>query len=387
MLIQCQFKNARGDGWMEKTYAYRCEIPVQVGDLVEVPNKDGPKVVRVAEVDVPETSIASNVLPLLKTVIGPAEYEGTIFDADPDAPADNVPALPEIEFAENLIVIQQLPIIQDQLRSYRAEVEAKANEAMSLVATEDTVKVVKKVKADFNKEAKLLEDRRKQVKAAIMEPYNQFEATYRECIGDLYTKVDKDLKEKIDAVENSIKDEKKKRVVAYYEEYRESIDLQNEEAADISKWPMNITKTESEKSIRGRAKAFLDIVRNDLIAIAGGQYPDEMLVEYRMYGDLAKATAIVNERHRKMEEEKQRREAEAAAKAEREAREREAAEKVAAAIQKAPEPLAPPEQKPEKDPNELFPVVGPFVLRNVTRAQVIKFKQFLNQEGIQYGKP
>ena len=41
----------------------------------------------------------------------------------------------------------------------------------------------------------------------------------------------------------------------------------------------------------------------------------------------------------------------------------------------------------EKDPNELFPVVGPFVLRNVTRAQVIKFKQFLNQEGSQYGKP
>ena len=384
MLIQCQFKNSRGDGWTEKTYAYRCEIPVQVGDLVEVPNKDGPKVVRVAEVDVPETSIASNVLPLLKTVIGPAEYDGTLFDGQE---GENVPALPEIEFAENLIVIQQLPIIQEQLRSYRAEVEAKVNEAMSLAVTEDTVKVVKKVKADLNKEAKLLEDRRKQVKAAIMEPYNQFEATYRECIGDLYTKADKDLKGKIDAVEDGIKDEKKKRVIAYYEEYRASLDLQNEEAADIRKWPMNITKTESEKSIRLRAKAYLDTIKQSLIAVAGGMYPDEMLVEFRMYGDLAKATAIVNERHRKMEEEKQRREAEAAAKAEREARAREAAEKVAAAIQKAPEPLAPPEQKPEKDPNELFPVVGPFVLRNVTRAQVIKFKQFLNQEGIHYGKP
>lgn len=389
MLIQCQFKNSRGDGWTEKTCAYRCDIPVQVGDLVEVPNKDGPKVVRVAEVDVPETSIASNVLPLLKTVIGPAEYDGTIFDVDPDAPADNVPALPEIEFAENLIVIQQLPIIQDQLRSYRAEVEAKVNEAMSLAVTEDTVKVVKKVKADLNKEAKLLEDRRKQVKTAIMEPYNQFEATYRECIGDLYTKADKDLKEKIDAVENSIKDEKKKRVVAYYEEYRASIDLQNEEAADIRKWPMNITKTESEKSIRMRAKAYLDTIRQSLIAIAGGMYPDEMLVEFRMYGDLAKATAIVNERHRKMEEEKQRREAEAAAKAEREAREREAMAKVDAAMQnQAPpapaETMAPPVQsKPAKDPNQIFPVFA-FRLINETRARILSLRKFLDDGGYHY---
>lgn len=384
MLIQCQFKNARGDGWMEKTYAYRCEIPVQVGDLVEVPNKDGTKTVRVAEINVPETSIASNVLPLLKTVIGPAEYDGTLFDGQE---GENVPALPDIDFAENIIVIRQLPIIEDQLRSLRTEVEAKVNEALSLAVTEDTVKVVKSVRASLNKEAAELDARRKQVKLAILEPYDRFEATYRENIGDLYKEADAKLKEKIDAVENGIKDAKKASLRAYFEEYRASIDLQDEEMAAFEKWPVNITKTESEKSLRTRAKAFLDLIAKDLMAIRSMPIADEVLVEYRMYGDLAKAVANVNERHRLQEEAKKRREAEAAAKAEREAREREAAEKVQAAIQKAPEPLAPPVQKPEKDPNELFPVVGPFVLRNVTRAQVIKFKQFLNQEGIQYGKP
>ena len=384
MIIQCQFKNARGDGWTDKTYAYICSFPVKVGDLVEVPSGKETKIVRVAEVDVPETSIASNVMPLLKTAIGIAEYDGTLFDGQE---GENVPALPEIDFAENIIVIRQLPIIEDQLRSLRTEVEAKVNEAMSLAVTEDTVKVVKKVKADLNKEARLLEDRRKQVKAAIMEPYNQFEVTYRECIGDLYTKADKDLKEKIDAVENGIKDEKKANLRAYFEEYRASVGLQDEEMAAFEKWPVNVTKTESEKSLRTRAQAFLDLIARDLMAVRSMPNADEVMVEYRMYGDLAKAVANVNERHRLQEEAKKRREAEAAAKAEREAREREAAEKVQAAIQKAPEPLAPPVQKPEKDPNELFPVVGPFVLRNVTRAQVIKFKQFLNQEGIQYGKP
>lgn len=384
MLIQCQYKNSRGDGWMQKTYAYRCEFPVQVGDLVDVPNKDGTKTVRVAEINVPETSIASNVLPLLKTVIGPAEYDGTLFDGQE---GENVPALPDIDFAENIIVIRQLPIIEDQLRSLRTEVEAKVNEALSLAVTEDTVKVVKSVRASLNKEAAELDARRKQVKLAILEPYDRFEATYRENIGDLYKEADAKLKEKIDAVENGIKDAKKASLRAYFEEYRASIDLQDEEMAAFEKWPVNITKTESEKSLRTRAKAFLDLIAKDLMAIRSMPIADEVLVEYRMYGDLAKAVANVNERHRLQEEAKKRREAEAAAKAEREAREREAAEKVQAAIQKAPEPLAPPVQKPEKDPNELFPVVGPFVLRNVTRAQVIKFKLFLNQEGIQYGKP
>lgn len=384
MIIQCQYKNSRGDGWMQKTYAYRCEFPVQVGDLVDVPNKDGTKTVRVAEINVPETSIASNVLPLLKTVIGPAEYDGTLFDGQE---GENVPALPDIDFAENIIVIRQLPIIEDQLRSLRTEVEAKVNEALSLAVTEDTVKVVKSVRASLNKEAAELDARRKQVKLAILEPYDRFEATYRENIGDLYKEADAKLKEKIDAVENGIKDAKKASLRAYFEEYRASIDLQDEEMAAFEKWPVNITKTESEKSLRTRAKAFLDLIAKDLMAIRSMPIADEVLVEYRMYGDLAKAVANVNERHRLQEEAKKRREAEAAAKAEREAREREAAEKVQAAIQKAPEPLAPPVQKPEKDPNELFPVVGPFVLRNVTRAQVIKFKQFLNQEGIQYGKP
>lgn len=385
MLVKCQFKSRFKDSFGGTGYTYFCDYEAAVGDIVKVPTGTGEKIARIAEINVKETEVPSNVLPLLKTVIGPAEYEETIFDGQDGEP---VPSIPEIDFAENIIVIRQLPIIEDQLRSLRTQVEAKVNEALSLAVTEETVKVVKSVRASLNKEAAELDARRKQVKLAILEPYDRFEATYRENIGDLYKEADAKLKEKIDAVENGIKDAKKASLRAYFEEYRASIDLQDEEMAAFEKWPVNITKTESEKSLRTRAKAFLDLIAKDLMAIRSMPIADEVLVEYRMYGDLARAVANVNERHRLQEEARKRREAEAAAKAEREAREREAEEKVQAAIQKAPEPLAPPVQaKPEKDPNELFPVVGPFVLRNVTRAQVIKFKLFLNQEGIQYGKP
>lgn len=388
MLVKVQFRARFKDTYGESEYTYICDYPAAVGDIVKVPaGTSGEKIARVSAVDVPETEVASNVLPLLKTVIGPAEYEETLFDAH-GPEEETSPAIPEVEFAENIIVIKQLPIIEDQLRTLRTEVENKVREALSLAVTEDTVKVVKGVRAALNKEYGDLEARRKQVKLAILEPYDRFEATYRENIGDLYKDADMQLKAKIDAVENGIKDAKKAGLKAWYEEYRASLDLQTEEMAAFEKWPVNITKTESEKSLRARAKAYLDIIRNDLIAIAGMQYSDEVLVEYRMYGDLAKATANVNERHRLQEEARKRREAEAAAKAEREARERENVAKVEAAIATA-QPLEPPKPaelaKPQKDPNEVLGT-RTFTLYNVTRGQLIKLRNFMDQEGINYGR-
>lgn len=379
MLIKCQFKSRFGETFGGTEYTYKCDYDAAVGDIVKVPAGQGTGIARVTAVNVKETEVASNVLPLLKTVIGPAEYEETIFDGQE---GETAPAIPEIDFAENIIVIRQLPIIEDQLRSLRAQVEAKVNEALSLAVTEDTVKVVKTVRAALNKEAAELDARRKQVKAAILEPYDRFEATYRENIGDLYKSADAQLKEKIDTVENSIKDSKKASLRAWYEEYRASINLQGEDLASFEKWPVNITKTESEKSLRTRAKAYLDIIRQNLIAIAGMPNADEVLVEYRLYGDLASAVANVNERHRLQEEARKRREAEAAAKAEREAREREAVAKVEAAIQKS-EPLnAPvPAAKPAKDPNQILTLR--FTV-TATRAKLKELKTFLDNGGYDY---
>ena len=388
MLVKCQFKSRSKDSFGGTGYTYLCNYDAIVGDIVKVPTGTGEKIARISEINVKETEVPSNVLPLLKTVIGPAQYEETIFDGQDEE--TDVPALPEIDFAENIIVIKQLPVIEDQLRSLRAEVEAKVNEALSLAVTEDTVKVVKAVRAALNKEAADLDARRKQVKLAILEPYDRFEATYRENIGDLYKEADARLKEKIDAVENGVKSEKKAALRAWYEEYRASIDLQGEELADFEKWPVNITKSESEKSLRTRAKAYLDVIRQNLIAIAGMPNYDEILVEYRNTGDLPKAMAAVNERHRLQEEQRKRREASAAEKAEREAREKEAREKVEAAIRNA-EPIAPPvpisaeQMKPQKDPNEVLGT-RTFTLYNVTRGQLIKLRNFMDQEGINYGR-
>lgn len=384
MLVKCQFKSLFAkNGYGEKEYTYRCEFPVQVGDIVKVPAGDSVRTARVSEINVKETSVPSNVLPLLKEVICFASYEDTLFHDETEAPA-----LPDIELAENIIVIKQLPVIEDQLRTLREQVEGKVNEALSLAVTEDTVVAVKAVRAALNKEYKDLEARRKQVKLAILEPYDKFEATYRECIGDLYSNADAALKEKIDAVENGVKEQKRAALKEYFEEYRKTVYLAGEPLADFDSWCVKVNKTASDKSLRSAAKAFLDGVRGDLDTIATMENADEILVEYKACRELGKAISTVNERARLKEEERRRRADAAAERAAREAAEKEAAAKVEAAAAAArPEPLAPPveasKDPPAKDPNQVFPKAA-FTLYNVKRYQLAYIKNYLIQEGIQY---
>ena len=69
-----------------------------------------------------------------------------------------------------LIRVTQLPVIEEQLKALSAEIDTKVNEAMSMVCTEDTVKAVKKVRAELNSQFWELEGQRKAVKKAIMGP-------------------------------------------------------------------------------------------------------------------------------------------------------------------------------------------------------------------------
>lgn len=252
----------------------------------------------------------------------------------------------------NLIVIRQLPIIEDQLRDVQARIQARVKEALDLVCTEETYKEVKKVRSELNKEAKELEARRKEVKAAILAPYEQFEAIYKECAGDIYAKADDMLKSRIAEVETGLRIQKEEEVRVYFEEYRQSLgldaDLANFEAADIK-----VGLSDSKKSLKATAKGFLDRIAGDLALIDTQDDKDEILVEYRKCLDVSKAVTAVSNRHKAMEQERQRREALAAERAERE---RVAAE----VVQILEEEVAAPVPVTAPDPEiETMPVLEP----------------------------
>jgi hypothetical protein len=296
------------------------------------------------------------------------------------------------EQENGLIVIRQLPIIEDQLAAVKQSITERVNTALSLVCTEETYKDIKKVRSDLNKEYAELETRRKEVKTAVMAPYEQFEKVYKDCAGDIYTAADRKLKQKIAEVEDGLKQQKADALKAYFAEYRQSLGL-SDDLVRYEDMGIRVGLSDSLTALKKKAKDFLDHVSEDLKAIESHEDRDEILSEYRNGFNLANAMSTVAARHKAIEDaRRQREEAEARRKAQEEqARSLEAviAAQVAqdapvsppVAVEEVPSvpaPTAAPEApEAEKIYSTSFRVTG-------TLEKLKALKQFLVEGGYQY---
>lgn len=208
-----------------------------------------------------------------------------------------------------IIVVKQLPIIEEQLRTVQQNIQSMVNDVLSMECTEETVKAVKKARADLNAQFKELEVRRKAVKTQIEAPYKAFEAVYKSCAGDIFADADRKLAQKIRAVEDGLREKRASTVRSYFEEYRDSLNLPAD-LADYRYAGINVTLSATEKSLKAQAKAFLDRIKDDLSLIGTQPDPDEVLTEYRECRNVARAVQIVRERHARIEAERRRREEE-----------------------------------------------------------------------------
>lgn len=273
---------------------------------------------------------------------------------------------------KEIIAVKQLPIIVEQLHEVKAEVTAKVEQALSLVCTEDTVKDVKKVRSELNKELKDYEERRKAVKTAIMKPYNDFEEIYKDCISDTYKKADTELKGKIDSVENELKKKKRIEVLCYFAELCEanSLDFITFENANI-----NVTLSASMKSLKEQAKAFVDKIVDDLNLIDTQEHKDEILYEYKQSLNVSNAITTVANRYKAIEEAKAREE-------ERKAREQAEAE-AAAKVEKVVEAVAPPTVEPIAPPAPAKVQKFSFTV-TASESRIEKLIDFLESEEFDY---
>lgn len=199
----------------------------------------------------------------------------------------------------DIIRLEQLPIITSQLDLISKDIEKRVTKALKLECNEDTVKEIKQVRADFNKEFKVLEDKRKQVKSAIMEKYDTFEEIYKDKISNIYKNADEELKDKIDSVENELKEEKTNELKEFVEEHCKA----NNVHIDFDRIGLNITLSASMKSLKEQAKEFIEKVANDLKLIEmESQYKDEILLEYQNDYDYVNAKTRVLEKQKQLKE-------------------------------------------------------------------------------------
>lgn len=163
----------------------------------------------------------------------------------------------------------------------------------SLVATEDTVKALKELRAELNKELTDFESQRKWVKEGVLNPYNEFEAIYKAEISEKYKTAIDTLKTKIEAVENKVKAEKRDRIKLYFDELctAEGLDF-----IPFDKAVPEVNLSTSEKKYKEQVAEFIAKVQDDLNLIRTEEFQPEILAEYRKSLNSAQAITTVRQR-------------------------------------------------------------------------------------------
>jgi len=364
MFIKCKFLDENGTP-KGREYTYGIVEESTEGEIVTT--EDGKRLV-VTSIDVPQEEVEKTGDKL--------RYVHSIIDVEPqNVTIDEVIS----QSQEDLIVVKQLPVIEERIKTLSDEIDTKVNSALALPCTEDNVKAVKSARADLNKTLNELEEQRKAVKNAIMTPYDQFDSIYKNYVSDKLTAADATLKKRIGEVEGELKTQKETEVKAYFDEYlcSKNIDFVYFKDAKI-----NVTLSASVKSLKEQAQQFIDRIADDLALIETQEFKEEILVEYKNTLNCSQAITTVVSRHKAIEEQKAR-QAEIEARRQAQA---EAAKKVETA---APAPLEPPKQA-DKPMQQVPAVTAPDPVKTLTFkvtapiSKLRELKAFLIEGGYKY---
>lgn len=230
----------------------------------------------------------------------------------------------------DIIKIEQLPVIKENLMSVKSSVIERTSTVMSLAVTEENRKEIKKVRADLNKEINEYNKQLKEVKKAVIQPYEELAEIYRECVSEPYKKADEQLKKGIEEIECRLKAEKEEEIKRYFEEYAESLRV---DFIPFEKLRLNVTLSASVRSLKEQVAAFLDKVSEEMDSLLSMDNKEELFAEYKNNGyNLANAIMTVDNRHKRIESERAR----LNAVMEQKKQEEEAVKKVVEAVATAP---------------------------------------------------
>lgn len=285
---------------------------------------------------------------------------------------------------EELITIKQEAVLAERFDAIAGELDKRIKIAEGLAVTEDTYKDAKKIRAQLNKEAAAYADDFKQIKSAVLTPWNAIEDAYKAKVRDKYAEADGILKRKIDEITSGIKQQKESDVRAYFAEVKAAtagVDwLMYDDLARAR--GIKVGMSDSMKSLRDEVRTYVENIARDVDAISrDSENGGEIMGEYRSNGFCySQAVSTVHdriERAQKAKEELERRQAERAAAEERAKAAREAAAQAEPEAQEAPQIVEEPPKAQEKRYTATFTVSG-------TLDQMKSLVRFLAENGMPY---
>lgn len=198
----------------------------------------------------------------------------------------------------DLIVIKQLPIIEQMLDKISVEIDKRTSEAayVSDGKPKEVLKNAKKLRAELNKYFSSLEERRKVVKLSISKPYNEFEKIYKEKITNKFKKADEILKNRIDGIVSDLKQERIKFLEEFFYGQCAVTDIDFLKFEDIN---LKINLSDSLKSQFEQIRLFVENVKKGLDVINNEKNENkrlDLMLEFKKNFNLTEALEAVNKK-------------------------------------------------------------------------------------------
>jgi hypothetical protein len=189
----------------------------------------------------------------------------------------------------------QVPIIVENLMDMAASYQAKQDYIATLPRDDEGMKAVKSLRAEARKEFEELDEKRKEVKQKVMEPYNKAETIFKSFVTIPFNALDKACKEFSDGVEGEMKARCEEELKEYFSELCavkgihwlpwEKLGIKVDMATARLKEPKKAMET-----IRGK----VDKVCADLDTLSRMEGSGEYLAEYESCLDVSEAIRRVN---------------------------------------------------------------------------------------------
>lgn len=195
------------------------------------------------------------------------------------------------------ISLKQVPVIQykEELTKIGKSIDERIKELNldGQIATADTIKALKTLRADFNKELKEYETQRTAIKKEILKEYDNFEADYKLKIKEKIEKAVETLKDKIAFVEDDLLAKKTTLIKEYFNELcsNKKIEFLTFDQIDV-----NITLSVADKQYKEKCIEFVNKVADDLELIDTQANKTEILVEYKTSLNVARSIKTVQDR-------------------------------------------------------------------------------------------
>ena len=201
--------------------------------------------------------------------------------------------------------IKSVGEIESNMKEVKGYVEELNDYYKNINFTEETMKEAKDEKAKVNKFKTQVAEYRKNIVAEYNKPIKIFEDTAKET-EKLLTDTYNTINQQVAIYEGKLKKEKEEEVRNYFEEYKESLNIDFISFEDTK---IKVNLSDSKTSLKKQAKDFIDKVNMDLATIALQRYRDEILVEYKQNGFiLNNAITTVLNRQKAIEETKKKEE-------------------------------------------------------------------------------